>query len=284
MAVRIITDTAADLTEDEAAEHGVGVVPLTIRFGAEEFVDRRDLTPSAFYARLAATQTLPETAAPAPGAFEAAFRHAFDNGADAVVCICISSGLSGTMQSAAAAARLLPEADVRVLDSHSITWGLGSQVVAAATAAKAGASADEVVALVEAMVPRTRVYGALDTLDNLRKSGRIGGASAFLGTLLSVKPTIDISTGVVEQGARLRTRARALRWLVDKVSSAGAVENLAVVHARASDVEDLMAQLRPLTTEPIHVAEIGATIGTHGGPGVIGVAFQVPATAGGGAD
>src|SRR6059058_3644829 len=135
MPVRVVTDSAADLTDDLAEKLAVAVVPLTIRFGSEEFVDRQDLTPAEFYARCAASSVLPETAAPSPGAFEAAFRAAFDDGADAVVCVNLSSGLSATMQSAQNAARALEGHDIRIVDSRSVTWGLGSQVVAAAEAA-----------------------------------------------------------------------------------------------------------------------------------------------------
>ena len=278
MPVRVVTDSACDLTADEAAALGVTVVPLTIRFGAEEFVDRQDLTPAEFYERLAAANVLPETAAPSPGAFEAAFRAAFDEGADAVVCVNISSGLSATMQSATNAAKALEDTDVRIVDSRSITWGLGSQVEAAAKAARDGASADEIVALVEDMVPRTRVYGALDTLENLKKGGRIGGAQAMLGTLLSIKPVIDISApaGVVEQAGKPRTRAKALQFLVDKVKADAPVENVGVLHGSAPDVElflDLLASVVP--RDEVHVGEIGATIGVHGGPRVVGVTYQV---------
>jgi DegV family protein with EDD domain len=277
--VRIVTDSACDLTEQQAEELGVEIVPLSIRFGDEEFVDRVDLTAAQFYDKLAAASTLPETAAPSPGAFEEAFRRAAGDGADAVVCITLSSGLSATMQSAQNAARAIgDDLDVRVVDSRSITPGLGSQVVAAARAAADGASADDVVALVEDMSGRTRVYGALDTLDNLKKGGRIGGAQAMIGTVLSIKPVIDISTGVVEEAAKPRTRGKALRYLADKVAEHPRVENLAVMHGNAPDLEEFLALLAAHTPrEEIHVGEIGATIGTHGGPRVMGVTFQIPA-------
>jgi DegV family protein with EDD domain len=276
MAVSVVTDSAADLSDELIAELGVTVVPLTIRFGSEEFVDRRDLTPAQFYERLAASPVLPETAAPAPGAFDEAFRQAFDGGADAVICINLSSGLSATMQSAQNAARAHEGRDVRVIDSRSITWGLGSQVEAAARAAAAGASADEIEALVADMIPRTRVYGSLDTLENLKKGGRIGNAQALLGTLLSVKPLIDISSGVVEEAGKARTRSKALKGLAEKVAAAGPIENLAVMHGAAPDLEEfleLLAAIHP--RDQIHVGDIGATIGVHGGPRVMGVTFQV---------
>ena len=275
MAVRVVTDSAADLTDEEAAELRVEVVPLTIRFGEEEFVDRRDLTPAEFYARCAASPVLPETAAPSPGAFEAAFRSAFDDGADAVVCVNISSGLSATMASAQNAARALEGRDVRVIDSRSITWGLGSMVQAAARAAAGGASAEEVVAVVEDMIPRTRVYGSLDTLENLKKGGRVGGAQAMIGSLLSIKPLISVE-GVVEEAGRARTRSKALKVLVDKVREAGAVENVGIMHGSAPDIDEfvtLMSEVVP--RDQLHVGEIGATIGVHGGPRVMGVTFQL---------
>lgn len=277
MAVRVVSDSACDLTGELADELGVEIVPLSIRFGDTEYVDRRDLTPEAFYAKLASSPVLPETAAPSPGAFEVAFRKLLDEGADAVVCISISSSLSATMQSASnAVAALGDAADVRLVDSRSVTWGLGSQVVAAARAAADGASADEVVALVDDMVPRTRVYGALDTLENLKKGGRVGGAQALLGTLLSIKPVIDVSSGVVEEAGKPRTRSKALRFLADKVVRQGAVENLAVMHGNAGDVEQFLDLLAPICArEHIHVGQIGATIGVHGGPRVMGVTFQV---------
>ena len=278
MAVRVVTDSAADLTTAEAAEFGIRVVPLSIRFGSEEFVDREDLTPAEFYARCAASSVLPETAAPSPGAFEAAFRSAFDDdGADTVICINISSGLSATMASAQNAARALEGRDVRVIDSRSITWGLGSQVVAAARAAADGTSADEIVAMVDDMIGRTRVYGALDTLDNLKKGGRVGGAQALIGSLLSIKPLISIM-GAVEEAGRARTRSKALKAMVDKVRDAGPVENVGVMHGSAPDIEEfltLMSEVVP--RDQIHTGEIGATIGVHGGPRVMGVTFQVKA-------
>jgi DegV family protein with EDD domain len=273
--VRVVTDSAADLSDELVKELDVPVVPLTIRFGAEEFVDRQDLTPEEFYARCAASSVLPETAAPAPGKFEAAFRNAFDEGADSVVCINISAGLSATMASAQNAARALEGRDVRVLDSRSVTWGLGSQVVAAARAAASGAAADDVVALVEDMIPRTRVYGTLDTLENLKKGGRVGNAQALIGSLLSIKPLISVE-GVVEEAGRARTRSKALKALVDKVREAGQIENLGVMHGSAPDIEEFVSMLTEVhPRDQIHVGEIGATIGVHGGPRVMGVTFQV---------
>jgi DegV family protein with EDD domain len=278
MAVRIVTDSSSDLTDEEVAAHGIEVVPLTIRFGDEEFEDRTDLTVEGFYEKLAAASVLPETAAPSPGKFEAAFRRQAEAGADAVVCINLSAGLSATMQSAQnAAVAIKDDLDVRVLDSRSITSGLGTQVVLAAQAAEAGASADEVVALVEDLVARTHVVGALDTLDNLKKGGRIGGAQALLGSLLSIKPIVDISSGTVEEAGKARTRRKALEVLRDKVVEHGEVEQLCVTHGFAPEVEEMLDLLGArYDRAAIRIRHIGPVIGTHGGPRVMGVTWLDP--------
>jgi DegV family protein with EDD domain len=277
MPVRIVTDSSADLSTDEVARLGIEVVPLSIRFGDEEYTDGVDLTVEQFYEKLASSADLPETAAPAPGAFEAAFRRQAEAGADAIVCINLSSGLSATYQSAQTAASA-SDLDVRVVDSRSITSGLGTQVTLAAEAAAGGGSADEVVALVESLVGRTHVMGALDTLDNLKKGGRIGGAQALLGSLLSIKPLLDISSGEVAEAGKARTRRKALEWLRDQIFTLPAVEHLCVAHGMAPDLDDMLALLAPrYPADAIRVTTIGPTIGTHGGPRVMGLTWVDPA-------
>jgi DegV family protein with EDD domain len=272
--VRIVTDSACDLRIEETAELGIEVVPLSIRFGSEEFVDREELSVDEFYRRMDASDALPETAAPAPGAFDQCFRRLADDGADGIVCINLSAELSATYQSARTAANALDDIDVRTLDSRSITAGLGTQVLLAARAARDGASADEIVDLVESLGPRTRVYGVLDTLDNLKKGGRIGGAQALLGSMLSIKPAVDISSGAVQEAAKPRTRKKALQWLVDQVLAHDRVEELAIMHGGASDVDVVLDLLAPrYPRDAIRVGQIGAVIGTHGGPRVVGACF-----------
>ena len=276
--VAIVTDSSCDLPVALAAEHGIEIVPLTIRFGNEEFVDRRDLTPSEFWARSSASPVLPETASPPPGAFEQVFRALGARGADGVVCLTISSRLSGTGQAAEIAAKAVAaDVPVRVVDSMSLTTGLGMMAVAAARRAREGAVIDEVVATAAGLVPRTRVFAALDTLENLKKGGRLTGAQAWLGSMLSIKPTIMVREGTVVPDVRQRTRARALRHLVDRVRQHGPVESLSVVHGDAPDVDELLDELDDLYPRAgIVVADVGAVIGSHSGPRVIGVTFQVP--------
>ncbi|MDX2380516.1 MAG: DegV family protein [Acidimicrobiia bacterium] len=278
--VRIVTDSSCDLPAEVADEFGIEIVPLSIRFGEEEFIDREELTTAEFWTRCVGSSTLPETAAPAPGQFETVYRRLVDEGATGVVVVSLSSALSATMQSAELAARSVAaddsvEADIRVVDSRTLTIGLGTIAIACARSAIDGATVDEVEAQARALAERTRVFGALDTLDNLKKGGRIGNAKALLATALSIKPIIEVADGVVEQAGKQRTRSKALAHLIDQVKRYdGRMENLAVMHADCSDVDMFVDMLRQHYDGEIVVGEIGPVIGTHGGRGTIGVAFH----------
>ena len=276
--IHIVTDSSCDLTAAETDQHHIGVVPLSIRFGDDEYVDREQLSVEDFYATMARTGVLPETAAPSPGRFEQEFRAAAEAGADGVVCVNLSGELSATVQSARTAAKAFDGGlDIRVVDSLSLTGGLGTMVLAAARAAEEGADADAVEALVRSMIGRTEIYGALDTLENLKKGGRIGSAKALLGSMLSVKPLIHIADGAVEEAGKQRTRRRALEWLRDQLFSEPAVEQLAVLHGEAPDIDTFLEMIAPrYPRESIRLGKIGAVIGTHGGPGVIGICYLTP--------
>ena len=278
MPVKIVTDSSSDLTAEQVAEHDIGVVPLSIRFGDDEYTDGVQLSAEEFYAKMATFDAMPATAAPSPGAFETAIRQAGADG-DPVVVITISSALSATMASAENAARAIGEdLDVRVVDSKSITATLGLKVLAAARAAEGGASADDVVALVEDLRERSQVYGALNTLDNLKKGGRIGGAQAMLGSMLSIKPIIDISTGTVTEAGKVRTRRKSLVWMRDKLFDQPHLDELALCSGGAEDVDellDLIAERYP--RDQVQIWTIGPVIGAHGGAGVIGFAWHKPA-------
>ena len=272
--VRIVTDSSCDLPVQVTTDAGIEVVPLTIRFGSTELVDRLELTTAEFWARCSDSDTLPETAAPAPGSFAEAYRRLADEGASGIVVIALSGGLSATLQSAVLAARDV-NLDVRVVDSRSVSLGVGTIALACARAAAAGAGLDEVERLAVDLAARTRVIGALDTLENLKKGGRIGNAKALLATALSIKPIIEVIDGTVEQAGKQRTRAKALALLVDRVRTyEGRITDLAVLHADCSDVDQFVEMLRPLYDGHIVVGEIGPVIGTHAGRGTIGVAFH----------
>ncbi len=273
--VHIITDSSCDLTAQEAADSGVTVVPLSIRFGPDEYVDRVELSLSDFYSKMATSAVLPETAAPSPGAFEQAFRDAIAAGANGIVCVNISSGLSATIQSARTAAKsVMEEVDIQIVDSRSITGGLGSQVLEAARAASEGSSTDEIVTMLSDMSERTMVYGALDTLDNLKKGGRIGNAQALLGSMLSIKPVIQIKGGLVEEAAKPRTRRKAFDWLRQRLFEEPSVTHLSVMHGMAPDIDDFLEMIEPrFPRGSYRLVEIGAVIGSHGGPRVVGVCY-----------
>lgn len=276
MSIRIVTDSSCDLPEATVREHGIVVVPLSIRFGDEEFIDREQLSTAEFWARCARQDTLPETAAPAPGQFEQAYRRLADEGATGIVVVSLSGALSATMQSAELAARSVADlVPVRVVDTRSVSLGVGTIALAAARRAADGGSIDEVEALARDLAARTKVFGALDTLENLKKGGRIGNAKAFLATALAIKPIIEVVDGAVEEAGKQRTRAKALKFLVDKVGEhGGAVRDLAVLHADCSDVDQFVEMLRAHYDGDIVVGQIGPVVGTHAGRGTIGIAFN----------
>ena len=275
--VRIITDSACDLPDSVVHSLGIEVVPLFIRFGEDELVDREQLTTAQFWQRCSLESELPSTAAPSPGRFEDAVRKLQGEGATGVVIINLSGALSGTMQSAeVAASALASKFDVRVVDSRTVTMGLGAIVVACARAAQEGKSIDEIEALAHDLSRRCKVWGALDTLENLKKGGRIGGAKAMLASVLSIKPIIEVRDGVVQEGGKQRTRSKALAVLVDKVREASSnpgISQLSILNADCSDVEAFITQLKTVYSGEIMVGDIGAVVGAHAGRGTIGVAF-----------
>jgi fatty acid kinase fatty acid binding subunit len=275
MGVRVVTDSACDLPDDLIERNGIEVVPLTIRFGNEELIDRKELSTDEFWRRLADSDVLPETSAPSAGAFDGAFRRLIEDGATGIICINLSSKLSATMQSAQVAAQAVQaDCPVVVVDSLMVSMGLGSLCLTAAQRAADGDSLESIVANVTDRRNRSKLYGALDTLEFLKKGGRVGNARALLGTMLAIKPVLEVRDGVVEEAGKVRTRSKALRLLVDRVKE-GRFENLAVLHGNAPDLDELLDLLEPLAPrDQIVVGQIGPVIGTHAGPRVIGVTFQ----------
>ena len=279
MTVRIVTDSSCDLPQAMADALGIRIVPLTVRFGDTEYIDRTTITATEFWSKCAASATLPETAAPSQGNFEETYRSLAAEGATAIVVVALSSDLSATMQSAVLAARAVaPGIDVRIVDSRNASMGLGLTVLACAELARTGASADEVVARAQSVIPRTRVFAALDTLDNLKKGGRIGGAKAMLATVMSIKPLISITNGLVEEAGKQRTRSKALAHLVDILRNQEVpIERLAVLNAQCADIDSFIAMVKEVYTGEIIVGDIGAVIGTHAGQGTIGIVFLLSA-------
>ena len=276
MTIRIVTDSSCDLPEELLARHRIGLVPLSIRFGDEELLDRVELPAEDFWDRLPRADVLPETSAPSAGAFEKTFRHLADDDATGIVCVSLSSKLSATMQAAQVAASALESTiPVRVVDSMSISMGLGNLCLVAAHSAAQGADLEAVADTVIDHRERTRLIGTLDTLEYLKKGGRIGGARALLGSMLSIKPIVEVRDGGVEEGGKVRTRRKALAHLAERVR-AQPVQNLAVMHGGAPDLDELLDLLAPLANrDDIVTGVIGPVMGTHTGPRTIGVTFHV---------
>ena len=276
MTVRIVTDSSFDLPQELADSLGVTIVPLSVRFGDTEYIDRTTITTDEFWAKCAQSPVLPETAAPAPGQFKKVYEDLAAGGATAVVVIALSSSLSATMQSAELAAKDAAGAiDVRIVDSRNASMGLGLTVLDCAEAARKGATADEIVALAESLIPRTHVFGALDTLENLKKGGRIGGAKAMLASALSIKPLIEVRNGLVEEAGKQRTRSKALAFLVDVLKQHdGKLERVGILHAQCADIDAFVQSVKSVYSGDVIVGDIGAVIGTHAGVGSIGIAFR----------
>jgi DegV family protein with EDD domain len=276
MTVRIVTDSACDLPQQLADELGITLVPLTFSFGDEEFTDRASLTPAEFWARCSASPVVPQTAAPSPGKFAEAFTALERNGATGILVVTLSAELSATKQAAEQGAQSAQlKIPVRIVDSRSASMGEGITVIAAARLAKGGMGLDDLVRNVTDLAGRSRVWGALDTLENLKKNGRIGGAKALLASALAIKPIITVEEGKVAEGGKQRTRSKALAFVIEQFRNAGEVSNVAVLHAQCADVDAFVAQLRETYKGEIIVGDIGSVIGSHTGPGTIGVTYHV---------
>jgi DegV family protein with EDD domain len=274
MSIRVVTDSSCDLPQSVIDEYQISVVSLSIRFGDEEFIDRVTINNDQFWERCRTSAELPETAAPSVGQFSEVYKQLKSEGATGIVVVSLSSGLSATMQSAELAAReVAGEIPVEVIDSQNVSMCVGLIAMSCVEMARTGASLAEVAAHGRGLVPRTQVLGALDTLENLKKGGRIGGAKAFLASALSIKPLITTKDGQVAEGGKARTRGKALQLLVDRLKDAGKIERLGILHAQCSDIDQFVAMVRTVYAGEIYVGEIGAVIGTHAGIGTIGIAY-----------
>ena len=273
MAVRIVTDSLSDITSDIAQELGITVVPLTVSFGRESFIDRITMTTDEFYKRLAHDTTWPTTTQPPPTDFVNVYNKLAEE-TDEILVITLSSKLSGTYESALNAKDMIKgKCRIEVIDSLSVIMGLGLIVIAAAKAAQAGANLDEVADLVRRAMPRSHVVMLFDTLKYLAKGGRIGKAQGLLGSLLSVKPILILRDGEVSPLTRVRSRVAGVDYLYNFVAGFPKIEELAVEHATTPDDADKLAErLSPLfPKERIYRSTISPVVGTYAGPGVLSV-------------
>jgi DegV family protein with EDD domain len=271
--VAIVTDSASDLTAERAAAAGVTVVPLYVYFGEREYKAGVDLSYEDFWRELVAPGApFPKTAAAPPGAFKDAFEDLFAKGYDEIVCINVGSKLSATMNSAKIAAGMMADRKIQVFDTESATLGQGLLVLLAAQRAKEGRTGDQIVAELDKRKGSLILYLALDTLEYLKRGGRISPARAAIGNVLSVKPIITIVDGVVETADRPRTRGKA-RARVLELLSASKPDMIAVIHGQADDIDGFADELAKATNFPrnqVGIFLIGPSVGPHTGPGVYG--------------
>lgn len=277
--VRIVTDSTADLTPELLQEFGVEdhvhIVPLTVHFGEEEFQDGVDLARDAFYEMLRRRAEMPRTSQPSPAAFADVYREISSPG-ETILSIHISSKLSGTHQSAALAARQFDDREIEVVDTRSVSLGLGLMVLSAAKAAKEGKSKQEILSQLRQRIAAARILFVVDTLEYLHKNGRIGKAQALVGGLLNVKPLLALEDGIVSPVEKVRGKAKARERMIERVletAPPGSVEMGAILHACAPDeAQEVAARLgQQYGGLTFHVEELGPTVGTHAGPGTLGV-------------
>jgi DegV family protein with EDD domain len=271
--IAIVTDTSSDLALDQAAAAGIRLVPLTVTFGDETFEAVTELSNEQFYEKLTAPGApFPRTAAPNPPQFEAAFREALEAGAEAVVCVTLSQGLSTTYSSAVQAAKAFEPGTVEVIDSLTTAVAQGMIVRNAAELASTAAGQAEVIDHVQDLVGRTKLMFTPNTLEYLQKGGRIGRASALLGTVLSIKPILTTEDGVVVTVDKKRTSAKARARLLE-LAGEHDLEQVAVMHTGAPDIEEFRAQVAAATgtsLEQVEVNMTGPVAGAHIGPGMVG--------------
>ncbi|MEG1878240.1 MAG: DegV family protein [Pseudoflavonifractor sp.] len=274
--VRIITDSTSDLSAAYAEEHNLKLVPLSVHFGAESFRDGLDLTNREFYAKLSQAETLPTTAQVNPEEFQSLFQAAIDAG-DQVLGIFLSSDLSGTYQSACIARDMVEGGEIHLIDSRSVTFGLGLLVDRALTLRQEGATGGEIAAAIRDLVGRLRLYAVVDTLKYLKMGGRISPATAMVGGLLGITPIVSVQNGLVEAVGKARGRKAAFRWMEERLQEEQPDLSLPVAFGH-TDAPDAMEECRSFFAPALAGAktltgEIGSVVGTHAGPGATGFAY-----------
>ena len=278
MPVRIVTDSTGSLPAEVVEAHGIAVVPLHVRFGATDYTEGEDLSAEEFYRLLETLPDHPATSQPNPAEFGAVYDRVASDG-DPIVSIHISSKLSKTVESARQAAAARPDLRIETVDSGSVSMALGLQVVEAAKAAAGGAGPEEIVELVAQLGPRSHCAFVVPTLEYLRRGGRIGGAAAFLGSLLKLKPVLHVEDGQVEPVTRVRSFSKAHVALQEYVRerAPNGVHSAAILHTAAEDhrqrIEtDLLGEFPP-AEELFPDVIIGPVIGAHTGGGAFAIAF-----------
>ena len=276
MTIRIVTDSTCDVPLDIAEKLAIKVVPVFINIGDQSYLDGVDLSRREFFVNLPDYDSFPTTAAPASGTFTAIYQELVEEGATEILSLHIAANLSNTFNAARLGAEDVQGATVTLWDTKQITMGSGLQIMAAAEAAAAGSSMAEILTMLEEKRSKTRIYAVLNTLEFLRRSGRVSWTQFGLGTLLRIKPVIEVHASDVIMKERVRTSKRAARRLIELVESQQPLERIAVLHANnleaAQRLQEQIAHLFPPDQDVIFM-EITPAIGSHIGPGAVGFAF-----------
>ncbi len=275
--VAVVTDSSPYIPNEIIEENNIHVVPLTVIWGDENYYDGVDITPVQFYQRLETAKVMPSTSQPSVADFEVLFRKLHQQGYD-ILAVLISEDLSGTVSSATQAKNMLPEARIEIINSRTLAMALGFQVLAAARAANQGASLEECKRLVLDAREKAGVIFVLDTLEFLHRGGRIGGAKRFVGTLLNVKPVLAIEEGLVVPLDSVRTQKKALERIVDLIEERTAGHQnirLATLHANNPETAQFILDqaLKRIPVVEQVFSEVSPVIGTHAGPGAVGLAY-----------
>ncbi len=273
--VSIVTDSTSDIPPDIARELNITVIPAHVIFGEESFDDGVTITREEFYRRLKITKVLPTTSTPSAGEFAEAYRRVGGE----IVSVHVAANWSSLLSVAQVGASLVPQAKVAFFDSGKLAMGLGWQVILAARAARAGQSVTEILQVLQNAKHRVHLFAALDTLEFLRRSGRVNALVARFGQLLSIKPIIDVGDGDVTMIDRVRTRHAAIDRVREMTYALGPLQSLAVLHTANSEtaraLADEFAMTVPHLREPIIVCEATTAVGTHVGPNALGIAAIV---------
>lgn len=276
--VAIVTDSTAYIPKEHVEEYGITVMPQVLIWGDETLLDGVDIQPEDFYARLKTAPVMPSTSQVTIQAFENTFKDLLDKGFD-ILAILISNELSGTINSAVQALEAYPNAPIEIVDSQTTAMALGFQVLAAARAVSQGASLQECKVLAEKAREHVGVVFAVDTLEFLHRGGRIGGGRRFLGSLLNVKPLLEVTGGRIEALEQVRTRKKSLDRLVEivveRVGNKPPVR-LATLHAYAEDDANYLLDSASKQLDPVETvfSEVSPVVGTHAGPGTVGLAYM----------
>jgi len=272
--VAIFTDSACDLQDAEVAAAGIGVIPLLVTFGDVTFRAGTELSTAAFWERMVAPGApFPKTAAASPGEFKEAYEAAFGAGAEAIVSIHVAAELSGTMKSAQIARAMLPDREIHVVDSRAVSMAEGLLVRLGVELAAEGRPAADIAEILESRANDIVIYVALETLEYMKKGGRISGAQAAIGTLLSVKPIVVVKDGVVGSTDRPRTRSKARARLLELIGDRP-IERLSILHSITPDVEAfrdrVLVSFPDLDPAAVTIELVGPSVGPHVGPGCVG--------------